>query len=147
MLVFLPEEFHGQRRLAVYSPWGHKESATNTFTFSLTVNILVRSCWCASFPFKRPKSKSLHGHVPSDRSRTYHRVEEYMYLFICWIRAWMRVEVEVFLVLKIVMKGRREWDELREYHWNIYITRRKIRQPVEICCMAQDTQIWCSVTT
>ena len=26
--VFLPEEFHGQRSLAVYSPWGHKESDT-----------------------------------------------------------------------------------------------------------------------
>ena len=25
-LVFLPGEFHGQRRLASYSPWGHKES-------------------------------------------------------------------------------------------------------------------------
>ena len=24
-LVFLPEEFHGQRRLACYSPWGCKE--------------------------------------------------------------------------------------------------------------------------
>ena len=24
--VFLPGEFHGQRRLAGYSPWGHKES-------------------------------------------------------------------------------------------------------------------------
>ena len=24
--VFLPEEFHGQRRLVGYSPWGHKES-------------------------------------------------------------------------------------------------------------------------
>ena len=23
--VFLPEEFHGQRSLAGYSPWGHKE--------------------------------------------------------------------------------------------------------------------------
>ena len=26
--VFLPEEFHGQRSLAGYSPWGHKESDT-----------------------------------------------------------------------------------------------------------------------
>ena len=26
--VFLPGEFHGQRRLAGYSPWGHKESDT-----------------------------------------------------------------------------------------------------------------------
>ena len=24
--VFLPKEFHGQRRLVGYSPWGHKES-------------------------------------------------------------------------------------------------------------------------
>ena len=27
-LVFLPREFHGQRSLAGYSPWGHKESDT-----------------------------------------------------------------------------------------------------------------------
>jgi len=26
--VFLPEEFHGQRSLVIYSPWGHKESDT-----------------------------------------------------------------------------------------------------------------------
>ena len=25
-LVFLPREFHGQRSLVGYSPWGHKES-------------------------------------------------------------------------------------------------------------------------
>ena len=35
--VFLPGEFHGQRSLACYSPWGCKESdtaeATNTFSF------------------------------------------------------------------------------------------------------------------
>ena len=26
--VFLPGEFHGQRRLVGYSPWGHQESDT-----------------------------------------------------------------------------------------------------------------------
>ena len=26
--VFLPRKFHGQRNLAGYSPWGHKESDT-----------------------------------------------------------------------------------------------------------------------
>ena len=32
--VFLPGEFHGQRSLEGYSPWGHKESdATNRLTF------------------------------------------------------------------------------------------------------------------
>ena len=27
--AFLPEEFHGQRSLAGYCPWGHKESDMN----------------------------------------------------------------------------------------------------------------------
>jgi len=35
--VFLPGEFHGQRRLADYSPWGHRESDT---TERLSVSIL-----------------------------------------------------------------------------------------------------------
>ena len=30
--VFLLGEFNGQRRLAGYSPWGHKESDTNEAT-------------------------------------------------------------------------------------------------------------------
>ena len=35
-LVFLPGEFHGQRSLVEYSPWGHRVGhnwVTNTFTF------------------------------------------------------------------------------------------------------------------
>ena len=41
--VFLPGEFHGQRSLANYSPWGHKESdmteqmGTHTHTFYLQI--------------------------------------------------------------------------------------------------------------
>ena len=38
--VFLPGEFHGQRNLAGYSPWGRKESDTTEqltyFTLSVT---------------------------------------------------------------------------------------------------------------
>ena len=30
--VFLPGEFHGQRSLAGYSPWGHKELDTTEVT-------------------------------------------------------------------------------------------------------------------
>ena len=30
--VFLPGESHGQRTLAGYSPWGHKESDTTEVT-------------------------------------------------------------------------------------------------------------------
>ena len=29
--VFLPGEFHGQRSLAGYSPWGHKELDTTEY--------------------------------------------------------------------------------------------------------------------
>ena len=37
-LVFLPGEFHGQRSLAGYSPWGRKESdTTQQLTLSLSV--------------------------------------------------------------------------------------------------------------
>ena len=47
-LVFLPEEFHGQRILAGYSPWDHKElgktecylGKTNTFTFIYLLCVL-----------------------------------------------------------------------------------------------------------
>ena len=39
--IFLPGEFHGQRNLVGYSPWGCKESNTtrviNTFTFTKIV--------------------------------------------------------------------------------------------------------------
>ena len=36
--VFLPGEFHGQRSLVGYSPWGHKESdATEQLTLSLFI--------------------------------------------------------------------------------------------------------------
>ena len=34
--VFLPREFHGQRSLAGYSPWGHKELDTTEQLHSLT---------------------------------------------------------------------------------------------------------------
>ena len=47
--VFLPGEFHEQRRLAGYSPWGHKESDTTE-----QLNITCRykfSTW--AFPVAR----------------------------------------------------------------------------------------------
>ena len=44
--VFLPGEFHGQRSLVGYSPWGSKESdMTEQLTFSLS-----RDEFGASFP-------------------------------------------------------------------------------------------------
>ena len=50
--VFLPREFHGQRSLAGYGLWGHKESDT---TQRLTLSLLLgvwNDCgpWCPSCP-------------------------------------------------------------------------------------------------
>ena len=44
-------------------------------------------------------------------------------------------------------EGRSGWDELREQHWNTYITMCKSRQPVTTCCMMWGAQIQHSVTT
>ena len=38
--VFLPEEFHGQRSLAGYSPWGCKESDTTEW---LSLSLFIHS--------------------------------------------------------------------------------------------------------
>ena len=43
-LVFLPGEFHGQRSLAGYSPWGHKELDTTeqlTLSFKIITTLIV----------------------------------------------------------------------------------------------------------
>ena len=45
--VFLPGESHGQRNLAGYSPWGHKESdTTEQLTLSLSFIMCVCVCVC-----------------------------------------------------------------------------------------------------
>ena len=36
--VFLPREFHGQRSLVSYSPWGHKESDTTDWHFGFSLS-------------------------------------------------------------------------------------------------------------
>ena len=47
--VFLPGEFHGQRRLEDPSPWGHKESDTSKqLTVSLLFTCHILSCCCHS---------------------------------------------------------------------------------------------------
>ena len=39
--VFLPRNFHGQRSLVGYSPWGHKESDTTEHTCTLICSLDV----------------------------------------------------------------------------------------------------------
>ena len=45
--AFLPGEFHGQRRLVGYSPWGRKKSdTTERLTFSLfTIALFCKPIW------------------------------------------------------------------------------------------------------
>ena len=64
--VFLPGESHGQRSLAGYSPWGHKELNTTEY---LTLHFIYiknnfQKCACScrgvDFPFGIHTSKYLH---------------------------------------------------------------------------------------
>ena len=41
--VFLPGEFHGQRSLAGYSSWGHKESDTTEQLSTALHNVILRN--------------------------------------------------------------------------------------------------------
>ena len=51
-LVFLPGEFHGQRRLAGYSPWRHKElDTTEHLTLSRWPSSKESSCQCRRHVF------------------------------------------------------------------------------------------------
>ena len=45
--VFLPGEFHGQRRLMSYSPWGHRESDT-TEQLKVSLQFISTCCHIAS---------------------------------------------------------------------------------------------------
>ena len=47
--VFLPGEFHGQRSLVHYSPWGHKESYVTEATF--TLSLILDGRWHISFTY------------------------------------------------------------------------------------------------
>ena len=66
--VFLPAEFHGQRSLAGYSPWGRKESDTTkrliltTTSTTITITESLQSCpsLCDPMDCSLPGS-SIHG--------------------------------------------------------------------------------------
>ena len=47
--VFLPGGSHGQRSLAGYSPWGHKESDTTEQLTHLLAHICPTKCWLLTF--------------------------------------------------------------------------------------------------
>ena len=56
--VFLSGDFHGQRSLAGYSPWGHKES---DMTEQLTLSLFTFNHWTA-----REQDRYSIGSVPGD---------------------------------------------------------------------------------
>ena len=53
--IFLPREFHGQRTLAGYSPWGCKESDTTRLGYS--VNKLTKMLPTCTVPSSRGTKK------------------------------------------------------------------------------------------
>ena len=61
ILVFLPEKFYGQRSLAGYSPWGHKESDTTEHTRWY----LYSHSWCSLFPKRGCRREFSSSSLPS----------------------------------------------------------------------------------
>ena len=53
-LVFLPGEFHGQRSLASYRPWGHKES---DITERLSLSLLTECLFSLEIHILKPSSQ------------------------------------------------------------------------------------------
>ena len=49
--VFLPGEFHGQRSLVGYSPWGHKESWPTSFQVPTHSDCDLEECVPVAFPY------------------------------------------------------------------------------------------------
>ena len=75
--VFLPGEFHGQRSLAGYSPWGRKESDMterlhslhSLHTLSLEKEMATHSCSCLENPMDRGAWRSVVNGVAESRTR------------------------------------------------------------------------------
>ena len=51
--VFLPEKFHGQRSLAGYSPWGHKESDTTEWLNNNKQNHFMQGSFVIILTFQK----------------------------------------------------------------------------------------------
>ena len=67
--VFLPGEFHRQRRLAGYSPWGHKELDTSEWlTSSVIKNLPANVGDTGLIPVPETKTHMLQGTLPTQGS-------------------------------------------------------------------------------
>ena len=86
--VFLPGESHGQRSLAGYSPWGHKESDrtewltyththTHIHTHTHQVSSVAQSCPTLCDPVNRSMpSLPVHHQLPEFTQTPVHRVSD-----------------------------------------------------------------------
>ena len=76
--IFLPGESHGQRRLASYSPWGHKESdMTGQLTLLLSYRVSVIS---EKIPWTSQKNRDL---FHCKKYATLHLLRSHAYQPIC----------------------------------------------------------------
>ena len=85
--VFLPGEFHGQRRLADPSPWGHKESDTSkqlTVSLLFTCHILSCCCHCCSVA-KMCLTLQPYGVCSMPGSLALHCLLEFAHIQVHWV--------------------------------------------------------------
>ena len=132
LAVFLPGKLHGQRILVGYSPWGHNghdwmaEHAHSIYT--MEYYWAIKNNTFESVLFRWMKLEPLiQGEV---RQKGKHQNTNIVYSHI-----YMEFRKTVTMALYVRQKkrhrciqqsfglwGRRwEWDDLREWHWNMYI--------------------------
>ena len=90
---FLPGEFHGQRSLAGYSPWGHRELDT-TEQITQTPYIIKIRCLLWMYvhlfdPYRTPSFTTLR---PKDSGRCTHSfIHSFIFQFVHSFAFWMTI--------------------------------------------------------
>ena len=99
--IFLPGEFHGQRSLVVYNPWGCKESDITEWLTHW--HISVELCTMGKIIDVINNNHLSSGLLPGDPLLIkFHLSLEILLINICWDHAWVfKIVTHIVLYLKL----------------------------------------------
>ena len=114
--VFLPGEFHGQRSLAVYSPWGHKELDT-TKQLQFTSHLQLRNYW---------KSNSLTFSSPPPFLLVYFQTSSFLLLLLICVLIYLCLFSFPKLSPSMSLTAESFSDILYDCWWQVRLTREDV---------------------
>ena len=132
--VFLPEESHGQRSLAGYSPWGHKESDTTKWLkHSTEVEVMITevevNLWKDLDDIIKEYRHFSYMQGEGHRNFLNGKVRQFdKYFFIKWkcCRNWMQWETKHWRSFEGLKTNQRLWRE-KDTFWRILWQNQTIR--------------------